>query len=242
MSGFEEFQRRARQRRPHAGGYVFGILVILAGTVMLLNSLGVVNARSIWDYVPLVLIVLGITKAIDRVRPASLALGAVFIGVGVLWFLDNIAVIDFSKRLLIPLFIIALGVVALVRAVERQWLPEPDAPLKPENDASLWTMFGGIKRVITTPEFRGGDAFAMFGGIELDLRRAGLADGAIVDTNVIFGGVEIKVPLNWNVDVKGVAILGGFEDKTTHPAPDQPSPTLIVTGFAVFGGVSVQNA
>jgi hypothetical protein len=241
MSGFEEFQRRGRQRRSHTGGYVFGILVILVGTVMLLNTLGVIDARSLWDYVPLVLIVLGFTKAIDRVRPASLALGAVFVAVGTLWFLDNIAVIDFSKRILIPLFIIALGFVALVRAVERQWLAQPDAPVKTDDDVSLWTMFGGIKRVITSPEFRGGDAFAMFGGIELDLRRADLVDGAIVDTNVIFGGVEIKVPLSWNVDVKGVAILGGFEDKTNHPSAGQPCPTLIVTGFAVFGGVSVMN-
>jgi predicted membrane protein len=242
MSGFEEFQRRTRRRPSHAGGYVFGIVIILVGTVMLLNTLGLIDARSLWDYVPLVLVVLGITKVADGFRPTSMAFGAVLAAVGVLWFLDNIDVIHFSKRILFPLFIIAMGFVFLLRAVERQRLIGSNLPLKSESEVSLWTMFGGIKRVVTSLDFRGGDAFAIFGGIELDLRRAMIVDAAVVDASVVFGGVEIKVPENWTVDVKGVAILGGFEDKTLHPAPGQLGPTLVVTGFALFGGVSVQNS
>jgi predicted membrane protein len=243
MSGFEEFQKRTgRRSRSQASGYVFGTIVILAGTVMLLSTMGLIDARSFWDYIPLVLVVLGITKVVDGFRTTSILFGAAMAAVGTLWFLDNIDVLNFNKRILFPSFIIALGFVFLLRTFERERITRSGTGVKSENEVSLWTMFGGIKRVVTSPDFRGGDAFAMFGGIELDLRRAALVDGAVVDASVVFGGVEIKVPESWNVDVKGVAILGGFEDKTLHPAPGQMSPTLIVTGLALFGGVTVQNA
>lgn len=240
MSGFEEFQRRNRERR-QTSGYIFGIVIILAGTMMLLNTLHIIDARSIWDYLPLIVVVAGLTKVVDGFRPASLAFGALLAGVGTLWFLDNIDIIQFNKGMLLSLFIIALGFVFLLRTVERQFKRGGDLPVKNDNEVSLFTMFGGIKRVATSQAFRGGDAFAMFGGIELDLRRTAPVEGATIDANVMFGGVEIKVPESWTVDVRGVAMLGGFEDKTLHPVPAHSSPTLVVTGFAMFGGVSVQN-
>jgi hypothetical protein len=53
----------------------------------------------------------------------------------------------------------------------------------------------------------------------------------------------MRVPENWNVTVRGAGIFGGYEDKTMdmRAAPDAKQPHLIVNGFAVFGGVTVQN-
>ena len=47
-------------------------------------------------------------------------------------------------------------------------------------------------------DFRGGHVSAMFGGVEVDLRRAGMrGDSAVIDVTVMFGGVEFKIPPNW---------------------------------------------
>jgi len=45
------------------------------------------------------------------------------------------------------------------------------------------------------------------------------------------------------VTVRGAGIFGGYEDKTmdAHMAADAKQPHLIVNGFAVFGGVTIQN-
>jgi len=63
---------------------------------------------------------------------------------------------------------------------------------------------------------------------------------AIFEANAIFGGVEMKVPAEWAVSVRGMGIFGGYEDKTKMPvSPD--APLLVVSGYAIFGGVSVSN-
>ena len=108
---------------------------------------------------------------------------------------------------------------------------------------NLYAIFGGVERKVTTDDFRGGHITAMFGGVDLNLRRAGMrAESAVVDISAIFGGVDIKVPPTWLVIVDGASIFGGFSDKSAQPAPDTPGiKRLFIKGAAVFGGVSVKN-
>jgi hypothetical protein len=82
---------------------------------------------------------------------------------------------------------------------------------------------------------------AVFGGIEYDLRQASTTKNQMtIDANALFGGVELQVPTSWTVILKGVAVFGGYEDKTAPPPPGA-GPELIVTGHAIFGGVSITN-
>ena len=253
MSGYDKWARR--QDRHHSGGFpsrssrggfVFGIIIIAAGTIMLLDNLGILRARDFWDYAPLILVALGIGKIIEcQNRPAGLLFGSLLAAAGALWFLENIDILRFDTRLIWPVIIIGFGIFSLIRAMERQrYGASGGSPPMTEAQVHMFAVFGGSKRVIDAPDFRGADLFAMFGGIDLDLRPAGLVSGATIDANAIFGGVEIRVPLNWAVEIRGTGVFGGYEDKTIHPAPDPqaPSKKLIVTGAAVFGGVSVSNA
>jgi predicted membrane protein len=105
-------------------------------------------------------------------------------------------------------------------------------------------MFGGGERKISTPAFERGDVFAMFGGFEIDLRKADMkGNRAIIDANCLFGGIVLKVPEDWNVTMRGLAIFGGYSDSTRHPrSGDVPfSKQLVVRGMAMFGGVEVKN-
>ena len=52
----------------------------------------------------------------------------------------------------------------------------------------------------------------MFGGVEIDLRRASMrGDSATVDISAVFGGMEFKIPQNWLVMAQVAAIFGGVE-------------------------------
>jgi predicted membrane protein len=105
-------------------------------------------------------------------------------------------------------------------------------------------VFGGSRRRVDSQDFQGGEAFAMFGGVEIDLRKAAMTrDEILIEANAIFGGIEIRVPETWNVLVRGAGIFGGYEDETmdTRVRPEGKQPVLIVNGFAVFGGVSIKN-
>jgi len=83
---------------------------------------------------------------------------------------------------------------------------------------------------------------AVFGGATLDMREARLDPGATVDALALFGGVDVIVPTGWRVDLGGLPIFGGYDDKTTGDGDLPPdAPVLRVAATAIFGGVDVKN-
>jgi hypothetical protein len=113
------------------------------------------------------------------------------------------------------------------------------------NTLREWATFGGVKRRLAAQDFQGGEMIAVFGGIEVDLREANMPPGkeVVVDANATFGGIELRVPYGWQVIMRGMGIFGGYEDKTVPPRREEgvTPPRLLVTGYAVFGGVSIEN-
>src|SRR6516225_11044657 len=82
---------------------------------------------------------------------------------------------------------------------------------------------------------------AVMGGIELDLREAQFSEPEVtIHAYTLMGGVEITVPEDVDVDVSGVAFMGGFDHHASGPgAPG--APRLRVLGFALMGGVDVRR-
>jgi len=73
---------------------------------------------------------------------------------------------------------------------------------------------------VNAKDFRSARLFAVFGGYEVDLSRAEMAGNeAYVEANAVFGGGEIRVPLNWKVVLQGMGVFGGYNDKTQHVQP-----------------------
>ena len=115
-------------------------------------------------------------------------------------------------------------------------------PLTTLNESAI---FGGVQKRVNAKEFRGGQLQSLFGGIEIDLRDADMAENqAVLHANAVFGGIELRVPETWYVAARGQGIFGGYTDSTRYTEPvgtDKPKKTLIVMGTAIFGGVEIRN-
>jgi predicted membrane protein len=100
---------------------------------------------------------------------------------------------------------------------------------------------GGTKTVVTTSDFKGGQATAVMGGCEIDLRHASMPESraAVLDTFAFWGGIEIRVPDDWEVVSQGSAALGGFVNNARSLPGSKRR--LVVTGLAIMGGVEVKN-
>ncbi|TMR37538.1 DUF1707 domain-containing protein [Actinomadura geliboluensis] len=84
-------------------------------------------------------------------------------------------------------------------------------------------------------------AFAFWGGGKIDLREARFTEGQVtIRALAIMGGVEIIVPDDITVHVKGLGIMGGFDQRASGPGVPG-SPTVVVKGFAFWGGVGVKR-
>ena len=68
-------------------------------------------------------------------------------------------------------------------------------------------------------------------------------DEAVIDVNVVFGEVEVRVPETWIVINRAAVVFGGVNDKTIHPKPDPnvKTPRLVITGAVIFGGLNLRN-
>jgi predicted membrane protein len=250
MDRLEGKLRRRRERREHhhspAAGIVFGTIVVLVGLGFLLDNMGIIDFREFWKFWPVILIAYGVSRIFSCRAVTSVIWGGAVALIGALLLLNNLDILFFRFDYIWPLIIIAFGLSLLARAVERKryLAGESGAPVSSENILNIVAVFSGANRVIDSPDFRGGDIVAVFGGVRLDLRRAAMTlDRVVVDVSAVFGGVEIRVPENWSVSTKGVGIFGGFDDKTLHPKPDPNGQIreLVLTGAAVFGGTSVSN-
>ena len=84
------------------------------------------------------------------------------------------------------------------------------------------------------------NAFAMFGGIEIDLTEAIFEHPhLVINATAIFGGIDIRVPENVTLQQKGSGIFGGFDIRVMD-SPDPNAPVILVQGAGIFGGVEAK--
>jgi hypothetical protein len=224
-----------------------GIVLVSIGALFLLDNLHILIFQEWVNYWPVIVIVIGIVKLVDSTRQEGRIAGGILTGVGTVLLAERLGYLYMSWGAVWPLFLIGIGIFLLFHRLSAR----PSDPA-PSGGGPAWSsgpglnevaIFGGGKRQINSPDFQGGQITAIFGGVDLDLREAGIAaDSAVIEVNALFGGASIRIPDNWSTVVQGMGIFGGFDDKTLHPDPRAPGTKhLIVKGAAVFGGVAVRN-
>jgi hypothetical protein len=118
-----------------------------------------------------------------------------------------------------------------------------EEPLNPENSFdTMVAIFGGGERKGRWRVKRRTNAFAVFGGHDLDMTDA-IFEGREVTIYAfaVFGGIDITVPEGVAVSNQGVGIFGGFAARGSDE-PDPNAPVVIVKGLALFGGVGGQSS
>jgi hypothetical protein len=103
-------------------------------------------------------------------------------------------------------------------------------------------VFFGREIVNESQQFGGGSILALFGGTEIDLRRARpVPEGAAMDVVVAFGGVGIVIPEGWRVDVKGIPLFGGWSNKVSRDSVGADAPLLSIEALVAFGGLDIRH-
>jgi predicted membrane protein len=233
-------------------GFAWGLIIVLVGTSLLLHHMGVIPFDPVARYWPLLFVVLGV---MNLMTPSGRLKGLLLVVAGAFLQLNQLGITHLSFADIWPIVMIVIGLLLMWGSLEtRGFLRAKAKALQDFREqvtgagGSLTTLnavavFGGCERRVSGPNFEGGRATAVFGGIELDFRDADIASEAILEVNCIFGGVEIRVPETWHVHSRNLPVFGGYEDKTRHPSnPAVGSPkTLIITGMVVFGGIEIKN-
>lgn len=102
------------------------------------------------------------------------------------------------------------------------------------------SVMGGVNR---RGRFRLGahtSAVSIMGGMNIDLRQAELEEPEVTITVVsVMGGANIIVPEGVDVELTGIAIMGGKSYRPGKQPPPPGAPLVRVGVFSLMGGVSV---
>lgn len=109
-----------------------------------------------------------------------------------------------------------------------------------KNEETMVSIFSGVTRKGSWRPARYSKMLAFFGGADLDYSRAHLPPGEFfLEIMCVFGGVDIVVPDGVNVEVSGIPIFGGLDNKTSGEVIPG-APTLKIRAMVFFGGVDIK--
>lgn len=220
------------ERHPTAQALI-GTLIIAIGAVALLNRLDVIDVglgELLATWWPLVIVLIGGMGLanVPRAWPAPAAVAAA----GGLLLAGNLGAVDGGLwSLAWPVAIIVVGLSFLARAGTAR---DDDRHI---TATAIW--WGSQHRPLTQ-DFRGAQLSVLMGGVDLDLRNAQIVERATVRAFAMWGGIDIKVPPTWRVEVTGLPLLGGWENRAKAPA-DPLAPVLVVRAIALMGGLDIKS-
>lgn len=145
----------------------FGLVIVVVGSLLLLDNLDVLDAgEAIGDWWPAAIIVGGILALIAN--PRHWVMPLILVGGGAVVLLRTTGVID-TLNVLLPAALILVGLLVLFgRGLGTRSNTMDDR-------VNTFNLFSGSEIASNSTAFQGGRVGAIFGGAELDLRRATLA-------------------------------------------------------------------
>jgi hypothetical protein len=130
---------------------------------------------------------------------------------------------------------------AVAAAMSKRQLVSRGTP--DDDELDLVVIFDGLEFASRAPAFQRGSILTWYGGATIDLTGATLDPaGATLDLRTMFGGLQLLVPPAWPVDVRVVGVFAGVADTRDKAGVDETRPRLVLTGWAVAGGVGIMTA
>jgi predicted membrane protein len=216
-----------------------GIILVILGVLFLIGKFG---GHDLGDFIstwwPMVLIIVGIKKITSPGEP-HFGSGLIILLIGIILQLISLDWISWHQiTYLWPVILILIGLKLILLPKGRPG----------RSDSSIQTdmidtvaIFGGTDLTVTSQSFKGGQATALFGAVEIDMRDARLNEGgATIHASAFFGGIDIKVPEGWQVETEGTPIFAALENKCKGTVPED-APKLLIKASAIFAGIEIKN-
>ncbi len=224
---------------------ILGIVLIIIGTVLALDDMRIIPSSWIDILISWQMLMIGI--GVILLNNGKRVGGTILIFLGAFFLVPEM--INIPYRLLEikwPIFIILIGVTLIYVSNKKSRLEKGGINEHNSQDSiNDFIIFSGKHVIFNSQNFLGGEVTTIFGGTEYQLQNSKLSDnGAVINCVALFGGCEIRVPEDWKIRNEVSAIFGGFSDKRVRHIEEESNEeakTLVIKGFAAFGGIEVKN-
>ena len=225
--------------------FVFGLIILLVGLVMILHKADLINYELYDILMSWEMLLIGIGALVFF--GGSHGAGIIVMSLGVFFMIPDVfREYDEVRKYFWPVILVMLGLVFMIRPkpgfMKKEFRPENKE--YGSNNFDEFDLVGAKEVHLKTDDFIGGRATAVFGANEIDLRSCEISpEGATIEVSTVFGAGVMLVPNDWTVINRVTAVFGGYSDvriKDPNYAPN-PSKTIVVKGVCIFGGIEIRN-
>ena len=224
-----------------ANNMIWGVILIIASIVLLLNSLGLTDISIFfsgwWTLFIIIPCFVGLLTGNDKTS------NLIGLGIGVVLFLacrDAIA-FDVLWKFTNPAIIALFGIKMIYKGVfggkstEIMRIHQANGV----EHKSVFAAFSGQTVDYDHEVFRGAELTAVFGGVKCDLRNAVFEEDVVINTCSVFGGIDIFLPDDVNIKVDTNSLFGGVDTKKHENSCDNRY-TVYLNSTCMFGGVDIK--
>ncbi len=219
---------------------IWGIVLVIAGILLAVNSLGIANIDIFFDgwWTLIIIIPCLIGFFTDGDKTGSLI--GLAVGVVLLLCSQNIIDWDLVSKLIVPVLVVIVGAKLIFGTFKSNKSTKVmDEVVSTGGKVSAVTAtFSGQDVHYNGEVFTGAELNAIFGGIECDLRSAVIDKDCVIKVTAIFGGIDIILPPNVNVKVNSNSFFGGISNKSKNGNTN--AVTIYIEGTCLFGGVDIK--
>jgi predicted membrane protein len=160
--------------------------------------------------------------------------------IGVLLLLAAQGLFEFEIlwEILLPVIVVLIGLFLIFGNKVDFNVKEKTKCLDSKDTENIFVAFGEQNVNKAGENFEKANLNAIFGSVKLDLREAKLEKETVIGAWAIFGGIEILVPKDCIVKVKGTPIFGGISNERKNK--EDAKKTIYIEGYAVFGGIEIK--
>lgn len=240
----DENSQQVHEHRYPSNRIIIGVILVIAGLFLVIRNTGffpdfIDNVIFSW---PMLLVAIGLVMTLGASEKTA---GVIVMAVGGFFMIPLIFRETFHMyNMFWPSIFIIVGII-FIASRRRGWHAGTSSKGTIGDDfVDYVNVFSGGERQVVSQNFKGGKVSAVFGGIELDLTKARLAQGVSeLEIACVFGGATIIVPDDWHVTIEVTPVLGGFSDsrKLIPGRSVDPSKHLLIKGAVVLGGGEVKS-
>lgn len=226
--------------------FFWSILLISAGLIFLLRNFGLFNFKFpvdiiSWRLIPLII-------GINALLKGKFMEGIIATSIAVIFYVPDF--LTSSERLIYfklwPLLFIGFG--GLI--IYKYFNPKFDMPKRQTkadgtdlefiNESNI---MAGTQKKIFSKNFEGGQVNCVMGGAQIDLTEADLAEKSAMNVFILMGGLELRIPKEWNVIIDVLPIMGGVDDQITKfpESVVNKDKKFYLSGNVVMGGVEIKR-
>lgn len=222
------------------GNVVWGVVLVVLGALVALKTFDIIDFNLFFEgWWTLFIIIPSLVGIItDKDKSGSF----VFFGIGVCLLLaaQNLITFGMIWKLIVSLIIIVIGF-KLIFGKSRCKTKEIELKFASEGKKlkNGYALFSGAKLDFSGERFEGAELTALFGGVECFADNAIVCEDVVIKATAIFGGIDITLPSDVNIQVVSTSVFGGVSNKTKRKTL-QNSPTVYIKATCMFGGVEVK--